>query len=244
MPMAVIYGTSLFTFNENYENTFFQGLPSAAFMGFYGVTGDLEFSWSKFIRRADLRLGRVWKLYGYREAIETWFYHWVSTRFPGFFHPNGLEGPLPIGKDLGPLPGSADGYRMITRFQETKLPDLMKSPGFDAYYRSCSNFQLGTIKTRIFESSLDTLLSYGIRVILVHVPVSEALEKATYTPEIWRSYKDYLNGVATAKQIPFVLLTREGCGLRDQDFEDISHLSPEGAKKVSRCLIERIAEKS
>ena len=236
-PKAAILGTSMFELNGSYQDPGVALLRPRDYLAYCRLRFGLEQTWQWAVSQADLGLDRTWRLYRYRKALELLAYDAVGRLVPRL-RANAFTLTQRQKEKRKQALAAVDGWRSI--YLDTNLEDLKKEPGFRARYKNLENFHVGAVNKALYEQVVDGLLERGVKVALAHIPVSKTMHEASYTPAMWAEYTGYLEELARSRGIPFILLSREDCGLTDADFSDLDHLTPAGAEKFSRRLLREL----
>ena len=76
----------------------------------------------------------------------------------------------------------------------------------------------------------------SVPLVLLEPPVTDEYRNAVYSPAVYRPYREFLNQALEDPGSPLVEADLSAIELTPDDFLDLTHLHPDGAKKVSRHL--------
>lgn len=82
--------------------------------------------------------------------------------------------------------------------------------------------------------------THGIPIVLFDPPVVSDYGEAVSTPEEIAQYRGALDRVLADMQAPAIEADLSGLELKEEDFQDLTHLNPVGAGKASRLLVESV----
>jgi hypothetical protein len=264
MPKMVIFGVDPFLFNVNsheahrrflefdvyrqlankggFARTALAWARDNAVFIFSRVTHKKIGVWKGLIWRVDQMIERHWRLYKYKFAVERLIYERIVAAVPGMENHRprlgkdeilkGLVKQLEEGRKEGPV--DADGLVMKRGGLTVTQRIAMNDPTLT--FTHLDNWRMGEMEIRQFEILIDLFRGKGIPVIFLQMPVTERISRDMYIPGLWEDYISYLGAYAKRRGIPIMLPENSNCGLDNDDFYDLHHLTEAGQLKFSECL--------
>jgi hypothetical protein len=177
------------------------------------------------------RCQRLWSLWHFRNGIRLWAADRLETLRPGICPETAAEARSGLRFNMAL---STDGFAPRPVFQGPTLGQMKAAGSVSPRFHFLENYRLGG-HLRYLQRLLDWAEARGVEVILLDMPVSDVLEDHMHAPA-FTAYRQALADVEQTRKVRVVRVTRQTAGLTDDDFGDLIHLNPSGARKLSLWL--------
>jgi hypothetical protein len=181
---------------------------------------------------AEERVGGIWQLYFYRNAIRLWAADQVAAVWPDAF-------PLALAEVRGNLQYSADihrgnGFAPQPKLRTLRLDERWAAGEIGPRFHFLENYALGGHLSYLHRI-LEWGEVHGVAVVLVDMPVPRRLEEELH-PQAFALYRTALEQTARERSVPVLWARRSTVGMDDGDFADMIHLNARGTAKLSVWL--------
>jgi hypothetical protein len=184
------------------------------------------------------RLGRLWKLYYYRNGIRLWAADRVGRLWPGAFAEAAAEARRGLARSAALH--CDDGYAPDPAAQARSLDQLKAGGSFGPPITFLDRYRLGEHLGHLHRL-LDWAGEHGTAVILLDMPVSADLEERLH-PREFAAYRAALAEVERGRHVHVLRASRVAVGLDDRDFADLIHLNARGTARLGAWLRQQLEE--
>lgn len=187
------------------------------------------------LKLIDAKVGRFSALFHYRHGIKMWAAASAERLLPGTCSEVAAEAREKL--EYSAALRSEDGFAPNPLLVERRF-DLTRERALNRRWPHLDRYQTGSY-LRYFRRLLDWAQANGTEVVLVDMPVTQALEERYAGP--FREYRARLAEIERDYPAIEVLRPgREGPRLSDATFADLIHLNAEGARRLSGWLRARL----
>jgi hypothetical protein len=188
-----------------------------------------QFAWS--------RLNRASNVYRYRHGVRMWAAVQADAVFPGSC-PEAFDEADEQRAHAADLARGA-GYAPLRGYSRVRY-DLMKAAGQPSNpFGYLDRYRTGS-HLKYLHRLIDWCRARGVELVLVDMPVTADLESKY--PAAWAEYRERLAEVERDRGLRVIRAARSETGLTDEHFADLIHLRPEGCRRFSLWLRERLIE--
>jgi hypothetical protein len=240
-PRLLIYGVTVSDWNESHQEP--NGPRQLMDLGDLASWVRRRPATSEWVARhfVQARIGRLWSLFHYREAIRTWAAVELDHWWPGL-----LPGAAAAARQrlafARALERELDGFAVRPGLPG-RLDDLEAAGALPAIHPYLEKYRLSPGGHLAYsERLLERSARQGVSVVLLEMPASVHLERMY--PQAFAEYRRTLADLARRHGVPLLSASSAALALGDAEFADVIHLNAAGAARFSawlRTALEKIA---
>jgi hypothetical protein len=183
------------------------------------------------------RVGGVWQLFFYRNALRLWAADQTADLCPDAFPKAAAQARanLEISADLR----NGNGFVPERSLRKSRLDRLRMAGALGPRFHFLENYRLGG-HLLYLHKLLDWAEANGVAVVLVDMPVPAELEEQMHVAA-FAAYRKTLAEVAQQRGVPLLCASRKATGIEESDFADRIHLNTAGTSKLSAWLRQALA---
>lgn len=133
-------------------------------------------------------------------------------------------------------PGGSDHRHRLSDLDERQRRNLLAHAAAYSRQHYVDRYEIGGAPGAGLQAIVTFARDRDIPLVLVDLPAAPGYAEAVSTPRDIDLFRDTLDGVLADPQLQVVEAGLRGLELTDEDFLDLTHLHPDGARKISRYL--------